>query len=70
MGLSKQAMAEIESLAVGGGESGISLSKQQTTPGVGHLIVSLGGSGADMCREAKGLINQNCSSDEDKHKIP
>ena len=70
MALSKQAMAEIESLAVDGGESGISLSKQQTTPGVGHLLVSLGGSGADMIRTAKGLINQNCSADEDKHRIP
>ena len=71
MPLSKQAMAEIQSLAIdGSGDSGISLSKQQTTPNVGHLVVSLGGSGADMIREVKGLINQNCSSDQDKHLPP
>ena len=35
-----------------------------------HLFISLGGSGADMLREVKGLINQNCCADEDKHKIP
>ena len=64
-------MAEIQSLAIeGSGDSGISLSKQQTTPNVGHLVVSLGGSGADMIREVKGLINQNCSSDQDKHLPP
>ena len=68
--LSKQAMEEIQNLAVNGGESGISLSKVQTTPEVGNLVISLGGSGADMLRETKGLINQNCSSDKDKHVAP
>ena len=68
--LSKQAMEEIQNRAVNGGESGISLSKVQTTPEVGNLVISLGGSGADMLRETKGLINQNCSSDKDKHVAP
>ena len=71
MALSNQAMEEIRNLAINvDGESGIAISKQQTTPKVGHLIISLGGSGADMIREVKGLINQNCGSDNDKHKAP
>ena len=71
MGLSRQTMTEIHSLSVEEGEdSGIPLLKQQTTPRAAHLLISVGGSGADMIRETKGLIDQNCCSDYDKHLAP
>ena len=71
MALSRRAMDEIHSFELNrDGDTGICLLKQKTTPEVGHLIISLGGSGADMLREVKGLINRNCCSDDDKHKKP
>ena len=71
MGLSRKAMDEIESFSIEGGENtGICLLKQKTLPDVAHLLISVGGSGADMLREAKGLISQNCCSDSDKHLPP
>ncbi|MBQ8055091.1 MAG: hypothetical protein IJ198_15015, partial [Lachnospiraceae bacterium] len=44
--------------------------KQPTDKRAAHLVISLGGSGADMLREVKGLIGQNCCSDDDRHKAP
>ena len=51
-------------------DSGISLLKQEIVPGEAHLLISVGGCGADMIREFKGLINQNFCSDHDKHMAP
>ena len=61
MALSRKAMDEIESFSiVGGGNTEICFMKQKTLSDVAHLLISVGGSGADMLREAKGLISQNC----------
>ena len=48
------------------GNSNIPFLKQPVTPGTVNLVIAVGGSGADMLREVKGLIGQNCCSDHDK----
>ena len=40
--------------------------KKLAVPEEHHLIISLGGCGADMLREVKGMIRQNCCADKDE----
>ena len=68
MGISKMDFRDIHSLALDENmDLGISLLKQEIEPGEAHLFISVGGCGADLIRELKGLINQNLRSDYDEH---
>ena len=44
--------------------------KKLAVPEEHHLIISLGGCGADMLREVKGMIRQNCCADKDESGAP
>ena len=71
MALSRQTIEEIQSFAIDC-DSGpeMSILKQPAAQGEVHLVISLGGSGADMLREVKGLINRNLCADHDKNMAP
>ena len=71
MALSRQIIEDIQSFAIDNDSAlGMSIMKQPTTEKEAHLFISLGGSGADMLREVKGLINLNHCADHDKHMPP
>ena len=71
MALSRQIIEDIQSFAIDNDSAlGMSILKQPTMSHAAHLMISLGGSGADMLREVKGLINLNHCADHDKHMPP
>ena len=71
MALSRLIIKDIQSFAIDNDSAlGMSIMKQPTTENEAHLFISLGGSGADMLREVKGLINLNHCADHDKHMPP
>ena len=51
-------------------DSGFSLSRVPVREKTINILVGLGGSGVDMLREAKGLINRVCCDDKNKRKPP
>lgn len=51
-------------------DSGFSLSRVPVQQNIINILVGLGGSGVDMLREAKGLINRVCCDDNDRRRPP
>ena len=69
MALGQHTLNQIHALNITTGRfSGLGLSRVPTEPGTLQILVGLGGSGCDMLREAKGLINRICKDDIDKRE--
>ena len=71
MAISKRTQDQIDRLSLKNTSyTGINLGKVPTMENVGNLIVSVGGAGADLLLETKGLITQCCCGDADNHAKP
>ena len=71
MAISRRTQDQIDRLSLRQhGYTGSNLGKVPTMENVGNLIVSVGGAGADLLLETKGLITQCCCGDADNHAKP
>ena len=71
MAISQRTQDQIDRLSLKNTSyTGINLGKVPTMENVGNLIVSVGGAGADLLLETKGLITQCCCGDADNHAKP